>query len=71
MLSKGGSMGGLAGGSGHRGGVPWGQWTFWSSCHVLHCHMVLRPEGTSHNHDTGWQWKEAKNDKRFGLVFLL
>ena len=26
-----------------------GQGTFWSSCHVLHYHMVLRPKGTSNN----------------------
>ncbi len=26
-----------------------GQGTFWSSCHVLHYHMVLCPKGTSHN----------------------
>ncbi len=31
-------------------GVPQGgQGTFWSSCHTLHYHMVLRPKGTSHN----------------------
>ncbi len=50
------------GGSGH-GGSGWGrglargglsaggggQGTFWSSCHILHYHMVLRPKGTSHN----------------------
>ncbi len=34
--------GGLAGGR--------GQGTFQSSCHILHYHMVLRPEGTSHNY---------------------
>ncbi len=55
----------LAGGSGHKGVQPWGgqaaggsshggvcprgQGTFWSSCHILHYHMVLRPKGTSHN----------------------
>ncbi len=44
-----------------RGGVQWergrgvqqgrgrGQGTFHPPCHVLHYHMVLRPEGTSHN----------------------
>ncbi len=38
-------QGALAGG----GGFHRGQGTFWSSCHVLHYHMVLRPKGTSHN----------------------
>ncbi len=33
---------GLAGGG--------GQATFQSSCHILHYHMVLSPEGTSHNY---------------------
>ncbi len=39
------------GGSGCRGGSACGggQGTFWSSCHILHCHMVLRPKGTSYN----------------------
>ncbi len=40
----------------HRGGVwqgegGWGrgQGTFHPPCHILHYHLVLRPEGTSHN----------------------
>ncbi len=35
---------GRGGGSGGRG-----QGTFHPPCHILHCHMVLRPKGTSHN----------------------
>ncbi len=27
----------------------WGQGTFHPPCHILHYHMVLRPEGTSPN----------------------
>ncbi len=41
-----GHGGGLGGGRGVGGG--W-QGIFPSSCHVLHCHMVLRPKGISHN----------------------
>ncbi len=37
LLGKGGSYRGR------------GQGTFQSSCHILHYHMVLRSEGTSHN----------------------
>ncbi len=41
------------------GGVQWGgglaggggQGTFHPPCHVLHYHLVLRPEGTSHNNE--------------------
>ncbi len=34
-----------------RGRGVWGrgQGTFHPPCHTLHCHMVLRPKGTSHN----------------------
>ncbi len=32
------------------GGWGRGQGTFQPLCHVLHYHMVLRPEGNSHNH---------------------
>ncbi len=41
----------LGGGSGRGGGLVGGggQGTFQSSCHILHYHMVLRPEGTLHN----------------------
>ena len=61
-----------SGGTGHRvgglavGGGVWpkgGQGTFWSSCHILHYHMVLHPKGTSHNDDhddSGW-WKTDVN----------
>ncbi len=45
----GSGRGGVGGGWGLGGG---GQGTFWSSCHILHYHMVLRPKGTSHNHKT-------------------
>ncbi len=50
-------------GSGHRGGLGRGgglgegeevrgrgQGTFPSTCHKLHCHMVLHPKGTLHNY---------------------
>ncbi len=38
------------GGGVQAGGVGGGgQGTFHPPCHILHCHMVLRPEGTSHN----------------------
>ncbi len=40
----GGPTGGRRGPIGGRG-----QGTFWSSCHILHYHMVLHPKGTSHN----------------------
>ncbi len=48
----GGSTGGL-----WPGGGPWGrgQGTFWSSCHILHYHMVLRPKGTLHNQSLSWE----------------
>ncbi len=39
--------GGVGGGGGGLGGG--GQGTFHPPCHILHYHMVLRPEGTSHN----------------------
>ncbi len=64
MLSTGGSGGkatghgvwvgggGLgAGGSGGRGFRGQGQGIFHPPCHILHYHMVLRPKGTSHNHE--------------------
>ncbi len=41
--------GGVWAGSGQGGRGEGGQGTFWSSCHILHYHMVLRPKGTSHN----------------------
>ncbi len=58
LSSRGGGVqqgeGDLAGGGGLAGG--WGegvggggQGTFHPPCHILHYHMVLRPEGTSHN----------------------
>ena len=62
ILSWGGclAMGGLATGGVGRGGkggpqgdrgIPQGegQGISWSSCHILHYYMVLRPKGTSHN----------------------
>ncbi len=46
---------------GFRHGVGWGrgrgvrkgrrQGTFHPPCHILHYHIVLRPEGTSHNYE--------------------
>ncbi len=40
----------LQGRAGHGGRCSTGgQGTFWSSCHILHYHVVLRPKGTSHN----------------------
>ncbi len=51
-----GEEGGPAGGGGSGGGGGWGrgrgQRTFHPPCHTLHYHMVLRPEGTSHNNTT-------------------
>ncbi len=41
------------GGGRGRGG---GQGTFWSSSHIQHYHMVLRPKGTSHN-EANWRPK--------------
>ncbi len=46
------------GGGSHRGR---GQGTFWSSCHILHYHVVLRPEGTSHNYKNTFQGKTYSN----------
>ncbi len=53
-LVRGGSGWGGSGQGGLARGVCMGggQGTFQSSCHILHCHMVLRPKGTSHNHVT-------------------
>ncbi len=31
-------------------GLGRGQGTFYPPCHILHYHIVLRPEGTSHNY---------------------
>ena len=46
-------MGGPGTGGGSRPGGRWrGQGTFHPPCHILHCHMVLCPEGTSHNKPT-------------------
>ncbi len=42
---EGGGLGrgrGVGGGAGDQGIFP-------STCHILHYHIVLRPEGTSHN----------------------
>ncbi len=51
MLSAGGGVqwgkGGPVGEGGLAGGRGRGQGTFQSSCHILHYHVVLRPEGTS------------------------
>ena len=44
---RGGGSGLQRSGDGVLGGR--GQGTNQSSCHILHYHMVLRPEGTSHN----------------------
>ncbi len=38
-------VGGWGRGLGRRGG----QGTFHPPCHILHCHIVFRPKGTSHN----------------------
>ncbi len=50
MLSMGGG-----GGSSRRRGVQWGEGEgggdISSTCHTLHYHMVLRPEGISHNNE--------------------
>ncbi len=44
------AMGGLGGGLGRGRGVGGGgQGTFHPPCHILHYHMVLCPEGSSHN----------------------
>ncbi len=51
-LGQGSGHGRSGGGKGKgrgRGSGGGGQGIFWSSCHILHCHMVLRPKGTSHN----------------------
>ncbi len=77
MLSAGGPA---AGGFGH-GGFVWGrgvrgrggglggrgQGTFHPPCHVLHYHMVLRPEGTSHNKAAPGPW--FSDDERHFPVF--
>ncbi len=44
VFCRGGGLGGSGQGWGGLGGV-WGggQGTFWSSCHILHYHMVLLP----------------------------
>ncbi len=44
----------LGAGGGMSGGGR-GQGTFYPPCHILHYHMVLRPEGTSHNQWVGSQ----------------
>ena len=48
--------GGLLGGGGSSRGR--GQGIFHPPCHILHCHIVLRPKGTSHNEvpliSVGW-----------------
>ncbi len=38
------------GSRGERGQGGRGQGTFYPPCHILHYHMVLYPEGTSHNY---------------------
>ncbi len=49
LVGERGLAGGLAGeGVGGRGRGR-GQGTFHPPCHILHYHMVLCPEGTSHN----------------------
>ncbi len=44
---------GFGGGGWGEGGLGGGegQGTFHPPCHILHYHMVLRPEGSSHNND--------------------
>ncbi len=49
-VQPGGSLGGRRGVGGGGGGVG-GQGTFPSTCHILHYHMVLHSEGTSHNNN--------------------
>ncbi len=41
--------GGPATGGGGGGGGLGGRGHFYPPCHILHYHMVLRPEGTLHN----------------------
>ncbi len=49
----GGSRGRGCGGRGWGGGFGGrGQGTFHPPCKILHHHMVLRPEGTSHNEES-------------------
>ncbi len=54
-----------------------GQGTFWSSCHILHYHMVLRPEGTSHNNryaqhtGVGYHWFKAPHHQKTVGVRLM
>ena len=48
-LGAGGAGQGGSGAEVREGGWGRGQGTFQLSCHILHHHMVLRPEGTSHN----------------------
>ncbi len=45
------------GGGGFGRGRGKGQGTFHPPCHILHCHMVLHPKGTSHN-----DWFGETND---------
>ncbi len=66
-LSSPQGRGGTSGGSGREGGSGRGrgsgrgegvrgQGTFHPPCHMQHHHMVLRPEGTSHNEFTCGYW---------------
>ncbi len=62
-----GGRGGLGRGRGVGEGVKGrGQGTFYPLCHTLHDHMVLRPEGTSHNQQFNKrkiQWKAVRTPK--------
>ncbi len=50
VWGRGSGAGGSGAGGSRAGGLGLGgQGTFYPPCHILHHHMVLRPEGTSHN----------------------